>query len=103
MAILHCVFCDFRGDANDADRHAVLDGLQALALSLPGVLGFDHGPNRDYEGKSAAYDAGFVIRFADKDALNHYAEHGEHKALGGQLCALCNGGAEGVVVYDLEV
>jgi hypothetical protein len=103
MAILHCVFCNFHGDASEADRRAVLEGLQALALSLPGVLAFYHGPNRDFEDKSADYDAGFVIRFADKAALELYAENQEHKALGGKLCDLCDGGADGIIVYDLEV
>jgi len=43
-----------------------------------------------------------VNRFRDAKALAQYAEHPTHKQLGAQLCALCAGGAEGIVVFDLE-
>lgn len=100
--ILHCVFCNFRADAPVAQREQVLQDLAALSRSLDGVLGFDFGPNRDFEKKSQSFSDGFVIRFATQDALERYAIHPEHQRLGGQLCDLCEGGADGIIVFDLE-
>ncbi|SMR82420.1 Stress responsive A/B Barrel Domain [Aliiroseovarius halocynthiae] len=101
--ILHCVFCNFRTDVSEDQRNQVLTALAQFSAGLNGVLGFDHGPNLDFEGKSASYDAGFVIRFADHEALQTYADHPEHQALGRQLCDLCNGGENGIKVFDLKL
>ena len=99
--ILHCVFCSFRGDIHQTERQAVLTDLAGFTLGLEGVLGFDHGPNADFEGKSPKFTDGFVIRFADRRALAAYADHPTHKALGAKLCDLCEGGADGIMVVDL--
>lgn len=101
--ILHCVFFTFRADAPQQARRDVIQGLSDLCSGLAGAIGFDHGPNRDFEGKSQAWRDGFVIRFADAEALRSYAEHPVHRQLGGQLCALCENGAEGIIVFDLDV
>jgi len=104
--ILHCVFCDLRADLGENALPAlsgVLTDLEAFSLTLDGVRGFEAGPNRDFEGKSTSYDAGFVIRFADRTALEAYAIHPTHQALGARLVDLCCGGAAGIVVYDLEI
>lgn len=101
--ILHCVFFSFRPDASEPARRAVLDGLSKLCVTLDGALAFETGPNRDFERKSQAYRDGFVIRFSDPAALQAYAGHPTHKQLGGQLCDLCEGGSDGIIVFDLEV
>ncbi|MFA8387379.1 MAG: Dabb family protein [Pelagibaca sp.] len=99
--ILHCVFCAFRADTNTEMRHAILSDLERFSLALDGVLGFDHGPNGDFEGKSQQVTDGFVIRFRDRAALAVYADHPTHKSLGARLCDLCDGGAAGIMVVDL--
>ncbi|MBD8876212.1 Dabb family protein [Roseibium polysiphoniae] len=101
--ILHCVFCNFRADSPPAERSKVFQELQDFSVTLDGVLGFEFGPNLDFERKSQAYDEGFVIRFKDVSALEAYANHPVHRALGGRLCDLCEGGADGIVVFDLDV
>lgn len=101
--ILHCVFCDFHSDSTLSAQQNVLSRLADFSRTLEGVMGFDHGINRDFENKSAAYDQGFIIRFADRAALDAYAQHPTHQALGAELCALCTGGADGIIVYDLDV
>ncbi len=101
--ILHCVFFTFRADASQQARLDVLQGLSDLCAGLDGALEFKHGPNRDFEGKSQAWRDGFVIRFANADALRAYAGHPVHRQLGGQLCGLCENGADGVIVFDLDV
>lgn len=104
--ILHCVFCDFIRDVGKTGTDGggeLLQELKDFSLSLPGVLSFDFGPNRDFEKKSPNHSDGFVIRFATAEALENYALHPTHLALGARLCGLCRGGAEGIIVYDLEV
>ena len=99
---LHCVFCQVRDDVVEAAREAVLSDLAAFSACLEGVARFEHGPNRDFEQKSQAFQAGFVITFRDQAALERYAQHPRHQELGGQLCDLCVGGAAGIIVFDLE-
>ncbi len=101
--ILHCVFCSFRDDVSQEQRRDILEQLAVFSTGLDGVMAFDHGANHDFENKSPDHGAGFVIRFRDKQALEAYAEHPTHEQLGGRLCELCNGGADGIVVYDLVV
>ena len=100
--ILHCVFCDLRPDVTQEMFSAVASELANFSQSLVGVERFEFGPNRDFESKSAKYTAGFVVHFHDKTALENYADHPTHKDLGARLCELCNGGADGVIVFDLE-
>lgn len=101
--ILHCVFCDFLPEVSGAARDALFEELSNLSLSLEGVETFEFGPNRDFEQKSQNFSAGFVIRFRDQAALEAYAVHPGHQALGAQLCDMCTGGADGIVVFDLEI
>ncbi|UWQ15792.1 Dabb family protein [Aliiroseovarius sp. M344] len=100
--ILHCVFCNFRADVSVEQRQKTFEELSAFSLSLDGVLAFDFGPNRDYEKKSQDYSDGFVVRFASQSALELYADHQMHKELGKHLCDLCEGGGEGIIVFDIE-
>lgn len=77
--------------------------LETLPGKIPGFREFHHGPNRDFEGKSQRYPYGLICVFADKAALDAYAADAEHRRAGGLLVAACKGGAEGILVVDLEV
>ena len=101
--ILHCVYCNFLRGGDPSEQEQVFRDLAAFSATLDGVLSFEFGPNRDFEGKSPEYAAGFVIKFVDKAALQTYAAHETHKQLGAKLCALCVGGADGIIVFDLDV
>lgn len=100
--ILHCVFCKSAKTATAGEWSEVMRALADLTDTLSGASEFQSGPNRDFENKSSAYREGFVITFADRDALETYAQHPTHLALGERLCDLCEGGAEGIIVFDLE-
>lgn len=100
--ILHCVFCSFRTDVGAGERRSILQDLATFSQSLDGVLAFDFGPNRDFEKKSPDFSDGLVIRFRDKEALAAYAVHPTHQKLAARLCDLCNAGAEGIIVFDIE-
>lgn len=100
--IRHCVFLNLRADADPNELADVLTGLAAVTDRLPGASGFISGPNRDFEDKSPDFPMGFTIDFTDADVLHAYAADPEHQALGARLVAQCQGGAEGITVFDLD-
>ncbi len=101
--ILHSVFYTFRSEVPAPRRAQIIGELAEFSQTLDGVLGFESGANRDFENKSSAYAEGFVVRFRDDSALHAYAVHPTHQQLGAQLCDLCIDGADGIIVFDLDV
>ena len=101
--IMHCVFLNL---AEDADIDRLMEAYVMIGEVLDeidGVYDYAAGPNRDFENKSPAYESGFVITFASKEALDAYAEHPRHKEAGAILVSLSFGGADGIIVFDLDV
>lgn len=101
--IRHCVMLRLSDKATAPALDKVMHGLADLVDRLDGCSGFCAGPNRDYEGKSPEIAYGFTFDANNAKALAAYAVHPDHVALGGQLVALCEGGSEGVIVYDIDV
>lgn len=99
----HCVFCDIRTDADPAAVADVMRRLADLVPQVAGMVAFQYGPNRDYEAKSARYSLGFICTFRDRAAHLAYESHPGHQSAGRDLVALCTGGADGIMVVDLEV
>jgi hypothetical protein len=80
------------------DACAILAGID-----LPGMSGFRHGPNRDFEGKSGRYSYGFSVTFENREAHLAYEAHPDHVRAGGILVENARGGHDGIFVSDLEV
>jgi hypothetical protein len=99
----HIVLMDPDGPEGLAAIKAAMPILAAVCDALPGASGFSHGPNRDFEGKSARYAYGFSVLFTDRTAHLAYEQHPDHIRAGGMLVAACKGGHEGIFVADLEV
>ncbi|MEJ6399287.1 Dabb family protein [Yoonia sp. 208BN28-4] len=97
--IRHIVMLNLADGYDPVELLAVLTELSLL--DLPGFTAFEHGPNRDFEGRSPAYPYGFVCTFDNEDALSLYAADPTHQALGKRLVALCK--ADGIMVVDLAV
>jgi len=100
--IRHCVFLRLSARADTAELDKIMLGLEELVRRLDGCSDFRAGPNRDYEGKTSDYPYGFTLDAENAKALAAYAVDPRHQTLGTQLVALCEGGAEGIVVYDIE-
>ncbi|MEM1063999.1 MAG: Dabb family protein [Pseudomonadota bacterium] len=100
--IAHCVFLSFSSSQTEEARRAILCALVALAETLDGVIAVQAGPNRDFEAKSPNHSHGFILHFRDRGALRAYDEHPRHRELGKELVSMCVGGADGLVVYDIE-
>lgn len=99
--IKHIVMLNLRPEHDAAELAAVMAGLDALEIK--GFSGFSHGPNRDIENKSPDYPYGFICNFTDLGGLRRYVSDPAHSALGARLVALCEGGADGIMVMDLDV
>lgn len=101
--ILHAVYCDFLPNISEADKTSIFQKLQTFSGALDGVVSFEFGPNRDFEAKSKDYSDGFLIRFTNHTALERYATHATHQALGSILVSMCRNGADSIMVFDIEV
>lgn len=100
--IRHCVMLKLKPDASTAQLNKVMHALAELVDKLDGCSGFCAGPNRDYENKSPAYRYGFTFDARNPKALAAYAVDPEHQSLGAELVDMCIGGADGIVVYDID-
>jgi hypothetical protein len=98
----HCVFLSIRADAADARLERAMQKLAGLVGKVEGMLDFAHGPNLDFEKKSQGHGYGFIATFSDRSAHLVYEQHPQHQEAGAELIAMCNGGYDGIVVYDLS-
>jgi len=101
--IRHCVMLRLARKADRKVLDRVMLALGALVDRLDGCSNFCAGPNRDYEDKSPDVAYGFTLDARDARALAAYAVNPEHQVLGAKLVNLCEGGAAGIIVYDIEV
>ena len=69
--------------------------FEEIADDVPGMLDFSHGPNLDFEQKSAGFSGGFIITFTDRAAHLEYETHPLHISQGAKLVSMCEGGADG--------
>lgn len=100
--VVHAVFCAIRDDVPEAEIARVFAGLEALVGVVEGLTSYEGGPNIDLEKKSQRFTHGFVMRFESREAVAAYATHPAHVAAGGALKAICEGGADGIMVFDLD-
>jgi len=100
--IKHCVFMNCIETVDAQTHQYIQDTLQELQGNLCGMLDFGYGQNADFEAKSGDYDIGFVISFSDKQALDEYIQHPTHEQLGARLVSMSVGGADGIMVFDIQ-
>ena len=79
-----------------------LSAFQKLWSGSTGISDFRSGLNRDFEGKSFGFTHGFTLDAHSTAALEIYACDETHKIVGGQMTTHCVGGAEGIMVFDIE-
>lgn len=101
--LAHCVFLRFSESWDTEARMEVLRALGELTDEIDGMLEFHYGPNLDFEGKTPDHREGFIVMFRDRDAHLAYERHPRHAELGARLVEMCVGGADGIMVYDLDL
>jgi hypothetical protein len=100
--IRHIVLVRFPVGTGGEVKAALWRDLDALRDRIPGMTGFEVGPNVSPEGLARGYTDGFVVTFADAAARDAYLVHPDHQAIGGRIVAAAEGGLEGVLVFDFE-
>jgi len=98
----HCVFLNFKAHIAKAERLAVFHQLAGLVGEVEGTVDIHFGDNLDYENKSPEYSDGFIVTFTDRAAHLAYERHPQHVAAGGKLVEMCEGGHDGIIVFDIE-
>ena len=101
--IQHCVFLNLKNDTTLNDVKEVMVELSSLVGRLEGFQDFKFGQNLDFENKSPEFGYGFVATFANRTALQRYANDPQHMALGGRLVEMCVNGPPVIIVVDLSV
>jgi hypothetical protein len=99
----HCVFVNFQSKFTATECNTMLAKFEGIGKDVPGMLDYAFGPNLDFEKMSAQYTNGFIITFQDRAAHLAYETHPDHLRLGAKMVEMCNGGVDGIIVFDLEV
>lgn len=75
----HIVLFAVREDISREDADDLLRSLGALKSSVPGVADLSVG--EDFSGRAGGYTHGLFVRFHDRDALQGYMDHPDHRAV----------------------
>ncbi len=101
--IRHAVWMKMRDGTTDAQRQNVWDLLRGVGDHVDGMVNCHFGDNSSPEGLDRGYLYGFVMDFEDTASRDAYLIHPAHQAAAAELLALCEGGVDGVLVFDLEI
>lgn len=94
--VTHVVLVEWDGDEGQAAR---ADELCAEHLvGIDGVESVRSGPSISTEGLEGGFDWMLVVRFRDRDALQAYLPHAEHRP----VAEFIGAGSARVVVFDVE-
>jgi Stress responsive A/B Barrel Domain len=98
--IRHIVALRFQPGAEKPGHYAELEALLPL---IPGALAFRSFENISPEEPVVhGFKDGFWFDFTDAATRDAYLIHSAHQKAGSRLAAAC-GGAEGILVLDIEV
>ena len=101
--IRHCVFIRFKPTISVAYKTELFNEIDALKDRLPGMVAVHIGTNVSPEtGMDKSFSDGFIVDFADSFSRDAYLEDPGHRETGARLTAAAEGGAAGILVYDLE-
>lgn len=98
----HCVFLNFKNNFSEDEKKDIMTDLAGLVGVVDGMTDMTFGPNLDFEMKTPDFDYGFIVTFRDRAAHLAYETHSTHVEMGAKLVAACTGGAQGIIVFDLE-
>ena len=85
MAVEHMVWIKFHEHVDEERIGEHLSSLSGLSDQVPGILELKVGEN--FSHRSGGFTHGMLVRFADRSALQHYAEHPEHVRVANALIA----------------
>ena len=99
--IRHLVLLRFRSEISASEKAALMAELAALRDHLPGMLSFEPLVNVSPEHTVVhGFIDGFSIELVDTAARDAYLADPAHQAVGAKLTAACEGGRDGLIVFD---
>lgn len=99
--IRHMVLLRFRAEVGAVDRAALMSDLDGLRARLPGMETFTALRNISPEASVVhGFADGFAVDFRDEAARDAYLADEVHRAIGARLVAACDGGTDGLIVFD---
>ncbi len=102
--IRHLVHLRFRGDVDAATKQALYDRLDGLADRIDGIEDFQHRQNVSVETPLVrGFLDMFWFDFRDAEVRDAYLVDEVHQAIGADIVACVEDGAEGVFVCDIEL
>jgi hypothetical protein len=102
--IRHLVHLRFRGDVDAATKQALYDRLAGLAGRIDGIEDFQHRQNVSVETPLVrGFLDMFWFDFRDAEVRDAYLVDEVHQAIGADIVACVEDGAEGVFVCDIEL
>ncbi|RYG90269.1 Dabb family protein [Loktanella sp. IMCC34160] len=102
--IRHLVHLRFRPDVSEAEKQALYDRLAGLSGRIDGILDFQHRANVSVETPLVrGFLDMFWFDFRDVSVRDAYLVDEVHQAIGADIVAALQGGAEGVFVCDVEI
>jgi hypothetical protein len=100
--IRHIVLLRVKDGISESDVAAIFSELAPLRSSVPGMRSVVAGRSSSPEKIERGYMHGFTVDFDSWEALSLYQEHPDHQATGRKLVSICEGGMEGILVFDVE-
>ncbi len=94
----HVVLVRPKPEATEEHLAELRAQLLGLEEKLPGILHATCG--RNFSERSGGYEIGFVVRFADRAALEHYLPHPLHREV---VERYVRPHTDGVLVVDYEI
>ena len=95
--MIHVVLLKPKPEVTEAQLARALDHVRAFQEQIPGILRIAATKNRS--GKNQGYTHGFLICFADADAMARYPTYPAHDPVARELREL----SESIIDFDLEM
>ncbi|MCV2879077.1 Dabb family protein [Sedimentimonas flavescens] len=99
--VRHIVLIRFKPELSEARIAELFTELHDIEGKIPGLLSVISGRSESPEKMERGYMHGFVVDFADWEALQAYQDNADHQALGAKLVEGAVGGKEGILCFDL--
>ncbi len=99
MTIRHIILLRFKEGTSASELAHCMEAFAKLPAQIPGITGFEHGPDVSPENLAKGYNHVAVVSFTDAAARDAYLPHPVHQAFVGVLKPLL----EDLLVFDYEV
>lgn len=96
QGVRHVLLMRFHEGTSAAEITTLVDEFRELAANIPGITGFEHGPNNSPEGLNRGFTYVFILTFENAAARDAYLPHPLHRAFAEQQLGIMSD----IVVVD---